>query len=56
MLAFTVNSILFILRGFKNPSSSSSPSSSGAPALSGPIGVDGPGTAESNVMNKWGKD
>lgn len=52
MLAVTVNSALFVLRGFKK---SGSTSSRQQPALSRPI-RDGPGPAESSVMSKWGKD
>lgn len=50
MLAVSVNSALFVLRGFK-ANGSSSPSRE--PALAGPIS-DGPGPAESSVISKWG--
>ncbi|KAG0587682.1 hypothetical protein KC19_2G183200 [Ceratodon purpureus] len=53
MLAVSVNSALYVLRGFKKSGSSSS--TRREPALSRPIG-DGPGPAESSVMSKWGRD
>lgn len=53
MLAVSVNSALFVMRGFKKSGSSSSRQPSAF--SSRPIG-DGPGAAESSVMSKWGKD
>jgi hypothetical protein len=53
MLAVIVNSMLFVLRGFK---SSSSASSRREPELSGRLAPDGPGPAETSVISKWGKD
>jgi len=53
MLAVSVNSALYVLRGFKK--SGSSTSSRRQPALGRPVG-DGPGPAESSVISKWGKD
>ena len=54
MLAVSVNSALFVLRGFKKTGSSSS-STRRQPDLSRPV-ADGPGPAESSVMSKWGRD
>ncbi|CAK9881278.1 unnamed protein product [Sphagnum jensenii] len=54
ILAFAVNSILYVLRGFKRSSSYSVPQSN--PRHSSPVAPDGPGRAESNVISKWGKD
>ena len=53
MLAVSVNSVLYVLRGFKKSGSSSS--TRRQPAMSSTIG-DGPGPAESSVMSKWGRD
>jgi hypothetical protein len=54
ILAFAVNSILYVLRGFKRSSSYSVPQSK--PRHSSPVAPDGPGRAESNVISKWGRD
>jgi hypothetical protein len=53
MLAVSVNSALYVLRGFKKSGSSSS--TSRQPAYSSPTG-NRPGPAESSVINKWGRD
>ncbi|CAM6025167.1 unnamed protein product [Sphagnum balticum] len=54
ILAFAVNSILYVLRGFKRSSSYSVPQSK--LHHSSPVAPDGPGRAESNVISKWGRD
>ncbi|KAJ7547092.1 hypothetical protein O6H91_08G068800 [Diphasiastrum complanatum] len=51
ILAFTVNGILFALRGFKRSSHSATIS----PSLR-PVTPQGSGTAEAHVISKWGRE